>query len=103
MISWQKSIIDKLGQKHQLNSLVISASIGIVFYPKDGVTVEELLKNADNAMYAAKRAGKNCWRFYSDNMQKEAYDIIHLPIVSTMPLKNNYFSNINHKSRLKYW
>ena len=75
-----KSIIDKLGQKHQLNSTLvhISASIGIVFYPKDGVTVEELLKNADNAMYAAKRAGKNCWRFYSDNMQKESYDIIHL-------------------------
>ena len=69
-------IIDKLGQKQELNSTLfhISASIGIAIYPDNGSTVEELLKNADNAMYAAKHAGKNCWRFYTEDMQKESYD-----------------------------
>lgn len=42
----------------------ISASIGIVLYPEDDNMPEEVLKKADMAMYAAKEAGKNCWRFY---------------------------------------
>ncbi len=57
----------------QENVFKLSASIGIAVYPEDGDTVEELLKNADNAMYAAKRAGKNGWRFYAASMQEEAY------------------------------
>lgn len=55
-----------------------SASVGIALYPNDGDTVEEICKNADNAMYAAKKAGKNCWRFYEATMQTEAYDKIVL-------------------------
>lgn len=52
----------------------ISASAGAAIYPKDGDTFEEIFKNADNAMYAAKKAGKNCWRFYETTMQAEAYE-----------------------------
>jgi diguanylate cyclase (GGDEF)-like protein len=55
-----------------------SASVGIALYPADGDTQEEIFKNADNAMYAAKKAGKNCWRFYEATMQAEAYDKILL-------------------------
>lgn len=51
----------------------ISASAGAAIYPEDGDTTEEIFKNADNAMYAAKKAGKNCWRFYEATMQTEAY------------------------------
>lgn len=47
----------------------ISASIGIAFYPRDGNTVEDILKNADNAMYAAKRNGKNSWHFFDRELQ----------------------------------
>jgi len=36
----------------------VKASIGIALYPEDGETAEELLKNADVAMYVAKREGK---------------------------------------------
>jgi diguanylate cyclase len=36
--------------------LVVSASIGVALYPEAGVTVDELLKSADRAMYAAKRS-----------------------------------------------
>lgn len=55
-----------------------SASVGIAVYPADGDTSEEIFKNADNAMYAAKKSGKNCWRFYETTMQIEAYDKIRL-------------------------
>ena len=49
--------------------LQTSASIGIALYPENGDTREEILKNADNAMYAAKKKGKNCWRFYEASMK----------------------------------
>lgn len=61
--------IDALGLRFH-----ISASAGIAVYPEDGATTEDIFKNADNAMYAAKRAGKNCWRFYQAVMQTEAYE-----------------------------
>ncbi|MDU2063322.1 MAG: EAL domain-containing protein [Sporomusaceae bacterium] len=56
----------------------MSASIGIAAYPADGDTMEEVVKNADNAMYAAKRSGKNCWRFYTKMMQTAAYEKMRL-------------------------
>jgi diguanylate cyclase (GGDEF)-like protein len=59
-------------------SFHITASIGIACYPSDGNTVDEIIKNADNAMFAAKRNGKNCWQFYNQGMQSEAYMKIRL-------------------------
>lgn len=54
--------------------LQLSASIGVALYPEHGDTADEILKNADNAMYAAKKAGKNCWRLYEASMQAETYE-----------------------------
>ncbi len=48
---------------HQVS---ISASVGIANYPHDGVTTDELLRNADVAMYAAKAVGKNRHAFYGN-------------------------------------
>jgi diguanylate cyclase (GGDEF)-like protein len=45
-----------------------SASIGISLFPHDGGDVETLLKNADTAMYEAKDAGRNVYRFFRDEM-----------------------------------
>ncbi len=52
----------------------MSASIGITLYPKDGDTPDDILKNADSAMYAAKRNGRNCWTFYEPALQTEAFE-----------------------------
>lgn len=46
----------------------ITVSIGITVYPNDGKEVEELIKNADLAMYHAKESGKNTYRYYQDSM-----------------------------------
>ena len=43
----------------------VSASIGISLYPNDGTTSQELLKNADQAMYRAKNQGKASYQYYS--------------------------------------
>ncbi len=48
----------------------ISASIGISLYPEDGSTAEELLKNADTAMYCAKNLGKNNVQFFQEEMRQ---------------------------------
>ena len=73
-------ISKSLGKKQEFlgKNFHMTASIGIASYPADGDTVEEILKNADNAMYAAKRGSKNCWCFYTGAMQTEAYKKIQL-------------------------
>lgn len=43
----------------------VSSSLGVSLYPADGSTAETLLRLADQAMYEAKRAGKNCVRYFS--------------------------------------
>ncbi|ANU22055.1 putative bifunctional diguanylate cyclase/phosphodiesterase [Planococcus donghaensis] len=62
----QKALEKPLIIKNQ--ELYISMSIGISVYPKDGDTTDELLKNADNAMYSAKEKGRNNYQFFSKDM-----------------------------------
>ena len=68
-------IVDTLGREYEVRELQIhaSASIGIALYPQDGLTLEEILRNADTALNEAKRFGKHCWRFFHKTMQETAY------------------------------
>ncbi|MDR7377949.1 diguanylate cyclase (GGDEF)-like protein [Rhodoferax ferrireducens] len=50
----------------------ISTSAGITFYPQDATGVEALLKNADQAMYAAKSQGRNRYSVFTPSMQDVA-------------------------------
>ncbi len=50
----------------------IGGSIGITLAPADAATAEQLLKNADLAMYRAKREGRGCARFFATEMQTVA-------------------------------
>ncbi|MFE5318979.1 putative bifunctional diguanylate cyclase/phosphodiesterase [Paenibacillus sp. NPDC056579] len=45
-------------------------SMGVALYPSDGETAEELVKNADTAMYKVKEQGKNHYRFYNNGMRE---------------------------------
>jgi diguanylate cyclase (GGDEF)-like protein len=54
------------------HTIYTSASIGIALYPKNGATVDELLKNADISMYHAKEKGRNNYQFFSEDMNEQA-------------------------------
>ena len=52
----------------QSNEISLSASMGIACFPNDGTNLDTLLKHADTAMYAAKEAGRNGYRFFEAEM-----------------------------------
>jgi predicted signal transduction protein with EAL and GGDEF domain len=52
--------------------LTVGASVGIALYPRDGSTQEDLLRNADAAMYEAKRGGRSQYVFYSPVLNTQA-------------------------------
>jgi diguanylate cyclase (GGDEF)-like protein/PAS domain S-box-containing protein len=54
------------------NELHTTPSIGIAIYPDDGSNSEDLMKNADVAMYHAKSAGRNNYQFYAEHMNQAA-------------------------------
>ena len=66
------TILQKLAEPFQLGDQVVylSTSIGITFYPQDATGFDELLKNADQAMYAAKHQGRNRCSYYAPSMQE---------------------------------
>lgn len=54
------------------HEIYTSVSIGISMFPGDGSTVDDLLKNADIAMYQAKEGGRNNYQFFSQDMNVQA-------------------------------
>jgi diguanylate cyclase (GGDEF)-like protein len=64
------NVLEKLAQPFSLKGMQIttSISIGIALFPEDGDDFEQLLKNADIAMYQAKAAGRNAYRFFDQQM-----------------------------------
>jgi diguanylate cyclase (GGDEF)-like protein/PAS domain S-box-containing protein len=62
-------------EKHELFA---STSIGIAIYPYDGTDAGTLMKNADSAMYLAKRNGRNSFRLYTPDMNESAAEQLML-------------------------
>ncbi len=62
-----RKILTKLSQPFRLKAgqAGISASIGVTGYPSDAATLDELIRNADAAMYEAKNAGRNRFRVFT--------------------------------------
>ena len=69
-----QDILQKLAEPFPLGDEVvyISASIGITLYPEDTTGIEELLRNADQAMYVAKNQGRNRFNYFTPSMQETA-------------------------------
>ncbi|MBD5803602.1 Cyclic di-GMP phosphodiesterase Gmr [Azoarcus sp. Aa7] len=65
-------IVDQLAAPYPMvdHDLRTSPSIGICFYPDDATEINELVRNADIAMYRAKAAGRSNFQFYTDEMRK---------------------------------
>lgn len=75
--------IESLFHHYQIDDkrLFVSASIGIAMFPEHGTTVENLLKNADSAMYQAKIMGKNHAELFSESL--------HMRLSEKFGLKND--------------
>ena len=69
-----QKIISRLEEAFQLGDEVVhvSGSIGIALYPIDASDIDTLLKNADQAMYAAKKNGRNCFSYFTQSLQDTA-------------------------------
>lgn len=73
------------------HSLYIGASIGIAVYPFCGNKVETLVKNADSAMYCAKKAGRGQYCFYTSDMNAHAHEELQTEIELRRALDNDEF------------
>ena len=75
-----KKIIDTLSTPIKLKDEMgyIGASVGISIFPNDTSDIEQLIKNADLAMYKAKHDGKNVYRYFTEDMTAEASEKLDL-------------------------
>jgi diguanylate cyclase (GGDEF)-like protein len=69
-----------LAQPHHVATmeLHVSPSIGVAHFPRDGTTAEDLMSRADEAMYCAKRSGRNAVRFFDPRVMGRSRE--HLEI-----------------------
>lgn len=69
-----QEVIEKLAEPYRLAGEVahVSASVGVTLYPTDANNLEQLLRNADQAMYVAKEQGRNRFSFFTPALQEIA-------------------------------
>jgi diguanylate cyclase (GGDEF)-like protein/PAS domain S-box-containing protein len=86
-------ILDVLQAPFQLGpeQAFVSASIGITLYPDDAAEIDDLLKHADQAMYAAKGAGRNRFSFFTPALQVAALNRMRLTNDLRIALKAGQF------------
>ncbi len=90
-------ILKSLTQPFKLlkGEYTIGASIGISLYPSNGVSAEELVKNADIAMYHAKQNGKNNYQFFTSEMNDK--------VVKRLAFENKLYKAVDQNEFLLYY
>ena len=75
-----EALVKELGQPLVVEGrqVFLGTSIGITLFPEDASGATSLMKNGDIAMYQAKVAGKNCYRFYSRAMDQAVERRVHM-------------------------
>jgi diguanylate cyclase (GGDEF)-like protein/PAS domain S-box-containing protein len=71
-----KSVLERLADPFfvQGHEVFMTASLGVAYYPNDAANVIDLIRNADAAMYSAKKAGGNIFHFYKPRMNEAAVE-----------------------------
>ncbi len=74
------NIVSSLGAPGRVMGYEVASgvSLGITFFPEDGETPEELLKNADVAMYRAKERGRNNYQFFTGDMASSVAEALRI-------------------------
>jgi diguanylate cyclase (GGDEF)-like protein/PAS domain S-box-containing protein len=73
----------------QESSLHVSTSVGISLFPENGLDADTLIKNADEAMYLAKKEGRNNFQYYNSELTTEASEKIALENSLRQSISNN--------------
>ncbi|MBI5918227.1 MAG: PAS domain S-box protein [Nitrosomonadales bacterium] len=75
-----QNIVAKLAEPYHLGeeTAFVSASLGITFYPNDAQDADQLIRNADQAMYEAKSRGRNRCNYYTHSLQESALNRLRL-------------------------
>lgn len=73
------------------HDVIVNASIGIALYPDNARESERLISDADAAMYQAKQAGGNCYKFYTADMSERALDRLELETALQRALEEDQF------------
>lgn len=99
-----EKIIDSIRQPMAIGEyeLYITTSVGISLYPNDTDDLDELVKNADIALYHAKEKGKNTFQFYSEKIN--ALTIEHLQVENDLRRaidRNEFFLEYQPQVNLK--
>ena len=86
-----QKLLDELSVPIDIGShqLVVPPSIGIAVYPADGQDAESLLQASDMAMYRAKNAGGNTFRFHKAEMQQRVSRVLQLENALHRALRND--------------
>ncbi|QVW33880.1 EAL domain-containing protein [Geobacter sulfurreducens] len=86
-------IITALSKRYVIggHEVFVGASIGISLFPSDGEDCDQLLRNADTAMYHAKELGRNTYQYYSGSMNAMALERLTLENNLRWALKRNEF------------
>jgi diguanylate cyclase (GGDEF)-like protein/PAS domain S-box-containing protein len=88
-----KKIIDVLAKpiRIMIHELFVTASVGITLFPPDGDSEDQLIKNADTAMYHAKEQGKNRFRFFTQEMNARATEQLRVETNLRLALEREEF------------
>jgi diguanylate cyclase (GGDEF)-like protein/PAS domain S-box-containing protein len=88
-----EKIIADISQPVLINNKTIntSTSIGVTFYPDDGLDISKLLKNADIAMYRAKNQGRNTFEIFTKELNDQFKEAVELEEEVRQGIKNNEF------------
>ncbi len=88
-----QKIIDSLSDRFVIRDLELhtTASIGISIFPDDGMANEELISNADVAMYRAKEIGRNNYQFFAQAMNDRSYERLTMENKMRRALERNEF------------
>ncbi len=69
----------------------ITTSVGLARHPEHGKTVQQLVNNADAAMYDAKRRGRNTWQLFNPDLARQQHDRVQVEAQLRRALDNQEF------------